>query len=1024
MKIKFLSLLLFGIIFSNSLLGQKITVKGVVTDINKTPLPAVSVFEQDKSNGIVSDFDGNYSITVDSGSILVFTYLGMATKKVKVSSSSTLNIILEEDVANLDEIVIIGYGSQKKGDITGSIATVELKDVGSRPATSTSQILQGKISGVSVTQSSGSPGDDEATIRIRGISSIDNNNDPLVIIDDIQGTLNDVNPADIESISVLKDAASAAIYGTRASAGVIVIKTKRAKNGSLSLNFNTITSFQRATRLPNTLNSWEHATLTNEALTNVGQPLQYTQEDIELYKFGIDPIRPNTDWYGAFLGTGVIQNNFLSIKQGSKNFKFTGSVGNYDQEGVLIGTASDKITYRSRFDTFFLDNKLKMGVSLTGYDQNVDDLTSSTRSVIGTLAATNATTFVESLPDEQGLTYFSGQGRYIGLKRLGGGITRRRKSLITQYYLQYEPLKNLKLKVTYSNNNLINNYQRYTPGIFTAGNILANSVSEQLSSLEKSFSTTDRNTVFTTLRYSKRHKGHYASALLGYERLERIYSYDYAKIQDLTTNQPIFGFGDPNTQFISSSANESSTVSYFARVNYNYKYKYLLEFNFRRDGSSRFAPEHQWGNFPSLSGAWKVSKEKFMKKFDFMDLKFRGSWGRLGNQNIRSYYAASDQMSGSEFYSFGGSIVPGRGITVLADPDTKWETTEQTNIGFDLKLFNQFTATIDYFNKKTFDILARVTVPTSLGIEEQPYQNIGEMTNKGIDVDLGYRGSHKSDGVNYSINLNFSYLENEVTSLGGLDFVEHSETLRSQVGQPFSSFFGYKVDAIYQISDFTWQNNSDPSIDHYDRNYQLAAGTPDPSGILPRVRPGDLKFKDVDGNGIIDPEDKTIIGSSVPNFYYGGTLNLSYKNWGLNIIGQGVGGAQAYQSGRLLKFLFSGSNSSLIRSEVENRWTFENQSTTHRSVTKSLERDQLESDYYVHNASYFRVRNIELSYTIDADILKKLKIAKLRLFINAENVFLITKYVDGFDPERPYDVTTEPFHPQISSFSTGFNLNF
>ena len=1024
MKKNFFLFFMLFLFFTNLILSQEKIIKGIVTDTKKTPLFGVSVFEENTTNGVVTDFDGNYTLKVKDGSVIVFAYLGMVSKKVPLGSKTVINVVLEQDIAQLDEIVVVGYGSKKKGDITGSISTVELKDVNARSSTSASQILQGKLSGVSITQSSGIPGDDSSTIRIRGISSIDNNNDPLVIIDDIQGTLDDINPADIESISVLKDAASAAIYGTRASAGVILIKTKRAKNGSLSFDFNTITSIQTATRLPETLNSWEHAELTNEALRNVGQPQQYTREDIELYKFGLDPIRPNTDWYGAFLGNGIIHNHFLSVKQGSDNFKFTGSLGYYDQQGVLIGTNSDKLTYRTRFDTYFLNKKLKMGIALTGYDQNIDDLTSSARSVFSTLAATNSTTFVESFPDESGLTYFSGQGRYIGLKRLGGGIERRRKSLITQYYLQFEPINKLQLKVTYSNNNLINNYQRYTPNIFTAGNILANSVSEQPSSLEKSFSTTDRNTFFATLRYSKRFKGHYASVLLGYEKLERIYDYDYAKIQFLSTNQPIFDFGDPNTQFISSSANESATVSYFARVNYNYKYKYLLEFSFRRDGSSRFAPANQWGNFPSVSAGWKMSKEKFMKPLDYLDLKFRASWGRLGNQNIRSYYGASDQMSGSEFYSFGGSIVSGRAITVLADPNTKWETTEQTNIGFDLKLFNRFTATVDYFDKKTFDILARVTVPTSLGIEEKPYQNIGSMTNRGIDIDLGYTGKQKSDGLNYSINANFSYLENEVTDLGGLDFVEHSETLRSQVGQPFSSFFGYKVEGIYQVDDFTWQNNSDPTIDHYDRDYQLSTSNPDPSGILPRARPGDLKFKDVDGNGIVDPEDKTIIGSSVPKFYYGGTINLSYKRWGLNIIGQGVGGAQAYQSGRLLKFLTNGSNSSILRSEADNRWTFDNPSTTHRSVTKSLERDQLESDYYVHNASYFRVRNIQLTYNVDEDILRKVNIAQLRLFLSAENVFLITKYIDGFDPERPYNITTEPFHPQISSLSLGFNLKF
>lgn len=1006
------------------MLAQEILISGIVKDSKSTPLPGVNILEEGTYNGTLTNFDGEYSLKVKEGSTLVFSYLGMETQKFEVGKQKIINIILEEDVANLDEIVVVGYGSQKKGNITGAISTVELKDVKGRSLTSSSQVLQGKVAGVSVTQNSGSPGDDDATIRIRGISSIDNNNDPLVIIDDIEGSLSDVNPSDIESISVLKDAASASIYGSRASAGVIIVKTKRAKNGSLSLEYNGFTSIQNATKLPKTLDSWTHAELTNEALRNVGQNEQYTREDIELYKYGLDPTKPNTDWYSAFLGTGFINNNFLSVKQGSENFTFSGSLGYYNQDGILKGTASDKITYRSRFDTYFLNRKLKVGVSLSGYDQNVQELISSTTTIMNTLAATNSTTFVESLPDEEGVSYYSGQGKYLGAKDFGGGIDRSNSSLISQYYIQLEPIKNLEGKVSYSNNIFKNNYQRLVPELFVSGNILGESPSLSDSSLEKSFSETTNSSFIATLNYSKWINKHYFSTLFGYERLERIYNYDYAKVTDLSTNQPIFDFGDPNSHYVTSNANESSTISYFGRLNYSYKYKYLLELNIRRDGSSRFSPENQWGNFPSLSAGWKISEEKFMKSLDYLDLKFRGSWGKLGNQNIRSYYAASDQMSGSEYYDFGGTVVPGRGITVLANPDIRWETTEQINIGFDLKLYNRLTATVDFFDKKTYDILARVTVPSSLGISENPYQNIGDMTNKGFELSLGYTSKQIENGLNFSINTNFSYLKNEVTDLGGLDFVDHSSVLRSQVGESFSSFYGYKVDGIYQVSDFTWQNDSDPMVDHYDRDYQLKTENPDPSGIMPRVWPGDEKFKDIDGNSIIDADDKTIIGSSIPKFYYGASINLSYKNWGLNIIGQGVGEAQAYQSGYLLKFLKNGSNSSITQSAAENRWTFDNPSTTNRRVTKSLERDKLESDYYVHDASYFRIKNVEISYKIPASLTSKLGADSFRVFISAENILTFTNYVDGFDPERPYNNTNQPFHPQISSLSLGLNLNF
>ncbi|ALJ04499.1 hypothetical protein APS56_04805 [Pseudalgibacter alginicilyticus] len=1005
--------------------GQHNRVSGLVVDGSGIPIPGAIVIVKGTTIGTLTDFNGEFTIApLEDNEIIRVSYLGYVPQEINIKGLTELKMVMQEEISELNEVVLIGYGSQKKIEVTGAVSTVELKDVESRPLTSSSQILQGKVAGVSVTQSSGSPGDDNATIRIRGISSIDNNNDPLVIIDDIPGQLSDVNPADIESISVLKDAASASIYGSRASAGVIVIKTKRASVGKLSLDFNTITAVQYATKLPETLDSWVHAELTNEALRNVGQQDQYSREDIELFKYGIDPIRPNTDWYGIFLGDGLTQNSFLNVKQGTEDFTFTGSVGYYNQKGILKGTESDKVTYRTRFDSYFLNRKVKIGVALSGYDQVVDELISSTASLMNVLSATNATTFVESLPDEEGVTYYSGQGRYLGAKDFGGGIDRTTKSLITQYYMQIEPIKNLQAKLTYGNNKYNLEYQRFVPEMFFAGNILGESPSLTDSSLEKRFTSTTNSTLTTTLNYSKRLKKHNFSALLGYERLERIYQTDYAKVDDLSSNQPIFDLGDPNSYFLTSNANESSTVSYFGRLNYSFASKYLLELNMRRDGSSRFALENQWGNFPSISAGWVISKEKFMKSLDYLFLKLRGSWGRLGNQSIGSYYAASDQMSGSEFYNFGGSVVSGRGTIVLANPDTKWETTEQINLGFDLELFNRVSATFEYFDKKTYDILARVTIPTSLGVSERPYQNIGDMTNKGFELSLGYTSKPNKNGFSYSINTNFTYLKNEVTDLGGLDFVDQSDVLRSQVGHPFASFYGYKVDDIYQVDDFTWQNDSDPSIEHYNRDYQLKDENADPSGIMPRVWPGDEKFRDIDGNGIINSDDKTIIGRSVPKFYYGGTINLSYKNWGLNIIGQGIGGAEAYQNGYLQKFLNNGSNSSIQQFQADNRWTFDNPSTKYRRLTKSLERNGLESSYYVTNASYFRIKNIELSYNLPKEVIERLNISRLRLFFSAENILTFTNYISGFDPERPYNVTNQPFHPQIQSLSCGLNLNF
>lgn len=1005
-------------------------VSGTVVDENEEPLIGATVLLKNSTTGTVTDMNGKYSLSVPGNeSTLVFSYVGYQTEEVVVGSRQTIRIQMKPDLTQLSELVAVGYGSQKRANLTGAVSTVSVSDVEGRAITSTSQLLQGKIAGVNIVQNSGRPGDDGSTIRIRGVSSIDNNNDPLVIIDGVEGGFEDIHPSDIESISVLKDAASASIYGSRASAGVIVIETKKGKAGKVKLDYTGSISTQSPTRLPEVVNSWEFAVLRNEARANVGTSPYYTDDQIEKFKYGIDPNYANTNWVDLFFDTAVMHNHHISAKGGGDNYRFSSSTGYSDQGGVLIGTSADKLSFRNQVDVDFIDQKVTVGFTYSGYNRTVNELPSGTNSVISSVVSKPSTTWAESIPDEYGVVRYSGHGRELGEHYLGGGRETKINSLNTRYYIQIKPIKGLVSRLTYVKDDYKHNLTVFRPETIS-GDIEGNPTTRWESSLQKSWTNSKSNVLVFTNNYTKNIQKHRMSLLGGYERYEYLYNYDSGEVKDLSTNQKIFDFGNPTTHFLNSRANERSTVSYFGRLNYSFADKYLLEFNYRADGSSRFAKHNRWGSFPSLSAGWVVSEERFFQPLTFVDqLKLRASWGRLGNQNIGSYYAASDQMSGSEYYAFGHLIVPGRGTTVLANPETKWETTEQINLGLDLYLFNALKMNIDYFYKTTYDILAKVTIPPSLGVSEIPYQNIGSMRNKGLEVSVGYYSKYKKESWNYSINGNLGFLKNEILDLGVLEYVDHSDVLRSQVGEPYSSLYGYVCDGIYQVSDFVWQDDSNADIPHSDRIYVLKEGLPDPSGIMFNPQPGDLKFKDMvtlDGEESpqITPEDKTIIGRTIPSLTYGVNVNVSYKNVSLNVIGQGVSGIESYQRGPLAQPFYNAGAYSVLREHAERRWTFENQSPKYMRLVEDKARDALISSYYVFDASYFRIKNVELAYSLPTKLLKKVNVERCRVFLSGENLLLITNYLTGFDPEKPSSTTSTGFHPQMTSYTFGVNLNF
>jgi len=1019
--------IIFISLISINTFAQLRTITGKVVDEQNKPLPGVVVKAGKANAGATTNLQGNYTLSVaDTTKTLTFSFLSYVQQTVSVNGKSVINVTLKESITELEEVVAIGYGTQTKANLTGAVSSVSVKEVEGRALTSADQILQGKLSGVTIVQNSGRPGDDNSEIRIRGVSSIDNNNDPLVIINGVQGNINDVNPNDIESMSVLKDAASAAIYGSRASAGVIIIETKKGFTGKgLQVEYNVTGSMVDATRLPKTVDSYTYASLLNEARVNVALAPIYNQTQLDLFKSGTDPNYPNTNWYDVYYKKAYMQNHYVSLRGGEKNYKFSNSVGYKDQQGILLGTSSKRLSFNSSLSGSFVKNKVRVNLGLVGYNEKGKELISPTSTVLAEISGSLPTAFVQSIDTLTGnANLYSYPGRFLGAMDLGGGIENKQNSLNSRASVEVEPIKGLIGKVLLSNNKLKTDYVYFTPRFYTSGTYEETSINLRESSLEKRNSESNLNTFLASLEYTLKKGKHEAKFLAAHERLEMIYNYDMGSVKNLSSNQPIFNYGDPTSPFLSSAANETATASLFGRFNYSYAGKYLLELNMRRDGSSRFADGKKWGNFPSVSAGWRISEEGFFKgiKKDVY-LKLRGSWGKLGNQNIFTQYAFADQMSGSEYYAFGNAIVPGRGTIILANKDTRWETTEQFDAGFDMILWNRLSITADYFNKKTYDILARVTIPPSLGVTVLPYQNIGDMVNKGIEMSIGYNSPVNNKKINYGFTVNASYITNKLTSLGGLPYVDHSATNRSVVGEPFSSFYGYKVDGIYQVSDFTWQNGSDPSVPHASRTYTLKPGMPTVSGVMSNPAPGDIKISDVKSDGVINADDKTLIGNPIPKLQYSLSANVSYKNFGLNVIAQGTGRTDAYMNGNLIGPFFN-TTGPLLTSTVTDRWTIDNPSDKYQRIYVDKGRDALITSYNIYNAAYFRLKSLQLSYTFNAAFTRKFDVSRCRVFVSGENLFLISDFPKGFDPERRSTNVTAAFHPQVATYSIGLNLNF
>lgn len=987
----------------NSMSSQTEVISGKVTDSKGEPLPGVTVVVKGTSVGTITDMDGKYNLKeVKSQDILVFSFVGMKPVEMAVAGKSQISGTMEEETIGLEEVVAVGYGTQKKANLTGAVGNVQMDDLESRPLTNASLALQGTVSGVYALQNSGKPGDDNAVIDIRGVGTW-TDNAPLVLIDGLKGNMSDVNPSDIKSISVLKDAASSAIYGNRAANGVILITTKRGASGKMQVNYNGYFGVQKATRLPSVLNSVEYATLRNEAADNAGVIASYTDEDIQKFAAHNDPMYPDIDYFDVYYDAANTQNHRLSMTGGSENIQYAFMLGRLDQDGIMVATNYKKTDFRSNVDAYLLkDKRLRFSTKLAG---NLGIKGEPTSVWNATWYATLAPVYPLNNADGEYMSVNGELNPYAEIKA-GSTTETKRYNFSGQLEAEYEFTKGLSAQVTYGYNVVTSN-----KNAFNANVVLANkdgSYKTESSDLRVTDETDVQTMLTTLLKYEKVFGKHDLKLLAGYSEEEFTYDWQDGYRRNFVNNtQRVLSLGDAATQTNNAGSYDLGLRSYFGRINYVYDSKYLFEANVRRDGSSRFAKGNQWGTFPSFSAGWIISKEGFMSNLGWLNsLKLRASWGKLGNENIGNgrLYTASDILSSGVNYSLGGTLYSGVAIRNLTNKNLTWETSQQLNFGVDIALSSGIEVTVDYFDKKTKDLLWPQGIPLTMA-KNAPYVNNGEVENKGIETSFTYRKTFSND-MKFRATFNASHIVNKITKMSPEDIASPKAKI---VGAAINSFYGYEMDGIYQLDDFNYNGST----------YTLKDDVVSVTNFT--AQPGDFKFKDLNGDGIVDPNnDRTVIGKQYPDWTYSLNLSLDWRQFDFSAFFQGVEGIEGYLYYEIAT-PFSGVAN--LGSWWMDRWTPENPSNTMPRVTLDESHTNIHSSFYMEDASYLRLKNIELGYTLNPRIVSKVGLSTVRVYGSIQNAFTITNF-KGFDPEQNTDQTRAEAFPQVRVMTMGLNVNF
>ncbi|WP_436415504.1 SusC/RagA family TonB-linked outer membrane protein [Petrimonas sp.] len=1004
-------------VFSLSVFSQNITVRGAVKDTKGEPLIGVTALVQGTSVGTITDVDGNFTLpNIPSNSRIEISYVGMTTQIIDVNGRTNIDVVLSEDTELLDEVVVVGYGTQRKINMTGAVASVSFDDeaIASRATTNVSTALAGMLPGMVVTQGDGTPSADGGTIRIRGTGSLNSGSGPLIVIDGQPGDINTVNPNDVASVSVLKDAASAAIYGSRAANGVILITTKSGSNsdGKISLNYTGSVGKADATRLFDIVsNTADHMSLINQIQSNSGLLPLFTDEFISNWrtKSATDPmLYPNTDWWAATLKANTIQNHTLSARGGNERTNFYTSFGYLDNNGIIDNTGLKKYTFRSNL-SYKINDWLSMGSNLTALFSKADP--ANVDAIFQYFEALTPGVYPKHPDGRYGGAMTGGSEQQAGNNNVIRSIEtalgeRNTQNYTGKLFAVLTPVQGLEINGSYFidmyNYNDWSSSRPANTWNFQTETVTLDVESGARLGISNSYTKRQRHVFDLYGSYSKSFANHNFVGLLGYN--QEYYKEDWfnASKRDLySLDIPVLNAA-PNEPQAGGSSNDFAMRSYFGRINYDYLGKYLAEANFRYDGSSRFNPDERWGFFPSFSLGWRVSEEVFWDDLrdKITNLKFRASWGQLGNNGIGNYEWQSVYNAAN--HSFNGRIVQGLAPNSIANANMTWETTDVLNIGADFNFLNHFSLSLDYYNKFTHGILANIPIPFVNGGLTAPRINSAEVRNTGFEVDANY--NTRIGDLIATVSANLAFNKNRIENYKG-DYLEpHGQGVWTE-GQPIGIFWVREIDRIIQDK------------------AEVDALVNDGWQFFPSVPgPGDFLYKDANGDKIINDQDRVLKGNPIPALNYGGSVNLAYRGFDFYTLINGIAGWDKYLNAQFFS-LQPRVDGYLYPTQFLNSWTTDNKSTLVPKLYTNNPKNNQQSDYYLHDASFFRVKTIQLGYTLPTQLTQKIFVEKLRLYVNLENYFIFTSY-PGMDPENDgsrYNGSIT--YPLMKTLSFGLNIN-
>ncbi len=995
---------------------QQKSVKGTVTDATG-PVIGASIIVKGTTNGTVTDFDGNFELPeVNKGDVIQISYIGYQTHEIKYTGQPSLQVKLVEDSQNLEEVVVVGYGVQKKVNMTGSVSQVDSKALESRPIQNVSSGLQGMMPGVQVTSGQGRPGQDGATIRVRGVGTL-NTADPYILVDGIEtGTMNSVDPNDIESISVLKDAASAAIYGSKASNGVILITTKRGKTGKARISYNGYVGIQRPTETIDRLSSYDYARLFNQSLVAEGLNPRFSDDDLKKFKDGSSPYtHPNTDWYNEAYQTGVQHSHNVSVSGGTEDVKYMGSVGYLHQTGVLPNSERQQFNGRTNLD-MKLNSRLTVRLNLAYIKNDYSDPNSSYAGGSSDQILRQLNRIAPWIVSryEDGTWGTISDGSPIAWLDVNQTVDRKNQNFSGTLAADYKIIDGLVATVTGS---YVNNQQHYRA--FQKFIQYNPNKKTEPNKLNENYYGWHRASFDALLNYDKSFGQHNLKAMAGWHTEKFDYSENTMERKNFPTNDLTdMNAGDASTQKNNGYNRELAMVSWFGRVNYDFAGKYLLEGNIRSDASSRFADGHRWGYFPSFSAAWRLSEENFMEDARewLNSFKLRASWGLLGNQDALSdYYPWMNTYSLNANYPLGGSLQTGYYQASYKLNTISWEKARTWGVGFDATINNKINVTLDYYDRRTTGIIMDVPVPQEFGLGAYK-DNVGEMANRGVEALISY--NNKWNDWSFGVTANMAYNKNEILDLGSEDANEegmsdpNNGNMRREVGRALSTYYAYKTNGFF---------SSDAEAQAWMDKY---AGQPGYPFGNRKFKGGDLIYQDTDGDGKITAKDRTFIGSTNPKVTFGLTLNAGYKGFDLSMVFSGAAGVR-----RLINqeatgyFLGDDSHPATVWLDA---WTPENQNAkmprvAYNTTSPSLSSNVM-SDFWIQNASYLRMKNLQFGYTLPKKVLSSVGIQNVRFYYSVENLFTIHNMLINVDPEIPSERASN--FPLTQTHAFGVNVTF